>query len=95
MRQKSIQALAIYETKIKAMGFEETPLPLPPHAAAAATTTSGLEKIPGIFGDLDVVMTDVSDMDVDDDDGGIEDLIVEIHDGSESDEEEMLWPGFK
>ena len=73
------------------MGFEETPLPPPPHAAAA----SGLKKIPGIFGDLDVVMTNVGGMDVDDDDGGIEDLIAEIHDDSESDEEEMLWPGFK
>ena len=81
--------------KIKVMGFEETPLPPPPHAAAAAAATSGSKKIPGIFGDLDVVMTNVSGMDVNDDDGGIEDLIAEIHDDSESDEEEMLWPGFK
>ena len=73
------------------MGFEETPLPPPPHAAAAAAATSGSKKIPGIFGDLDVVMTNVGGMDVDDDDdGGIEDLIAEIHDDSESDEEGML-----
>ena len=93
-RQKSIQALAIYKMKIKAMGFEETPLPPPPHAAAAATTASGLKKIPGILRDLDVIMMNVSGMEVDDDDGGIEDLIAEVHD-SESNEEEMLWPGFK
>ena len=80
--------------KIKVMGFEEMPLPPPPHAAAAAAT-SGLEKTPGIFRDLDVVMMDVGGMDVNDNGGGIEDLIVEIHDDSESDEEEMLWPGFK
>ena len=75
--------------------FEETPLPPPPHAAAAATTASGSKKFPGIFRDLDVVMMNVSGMDVDDNDGGIEDLIAEIHDNSESDEEEMLCPGFK
>ena len=98
-RQKSIQALAIYETKIKVMGFEEAPWPPPPHAAAA--TTLGSKKIPGIFRDLDVIMMNISGMDVDDDDdddddGGIEDLIVEIHDNFEPDEEDrMLQPGFK
>ena len=40
-------------------------------------------------------MMNVGGMDVDDDDGGIEDLIAEIHDDSESNEEGMLWPGFK
>lgn len=82
--------------KIKVMGFEKMPLPPPPHAAAAAAAaTSGLKKISGIFGDLDVVMMNVGGMDVNDDDGGIEDLIAEIHDDSESIKEEMLWPGFK
>ena len=78
MRQKSIQALAIYEMKIKAMEFEETPLPPPPYATAATVTASGSKKIHGIFRDLDVIMTNVRGMDVDDNDGEIEDLIAEI-----------------
>ena len=40
--KKSIQALAIYEKKVKEMGFEETPSLPPPHAAAA----SGSGKLP-------------------------------------------------
>ena len=81
--------------KIKVMEFEETPLPPPPHAAAA-TTASGSKKFPGIFRDLDVVMMNVSGVDVDDNDGGIEDLIAEIHDDSEPDKEDRtLWSVFK
>ena len=59
--KKSIQALAIYKKKVEEMGFEETPLPLPPCAAAA----SGSEKIPGITKALDTVMTNDGAMDVD------------------------------
>ena len=67
--------------------------------AAAATLycfadASGSEKIPGITTVLDTVMMNVSGMDVNDD-GWMEDLIVEIHEDSESSEEDgMLWPVF-
>ena len=89
--KKSIQALAIYEKKVKEMGFEETPMLLPRHAAAA----SGSGKIPGITKALDTIMTDDGAMDVDDS-GGISDLIAELSKGSGSDKEDgALWPGFR
>ena len=88
--KKSIQALAAYEKKIKAMGFEETPLPPPPRASVAAA--SGSEKILGITRVLDTVRTNGDGIDINVS-GWISDFIDE--DSGPDEEDGTLWRGFR
>ena len=92
--KKNIQAIAVYEEKIKEMGFEETPLPPPP---VYAHTASGSKRIPQITGTLDAIKKNVGTTNVDD--NGVEDFLAEINEISEgnesNDEGRALWPGFQ
>ena len=72
------------------MGFEKTPVPLPPGAAP-----SRLNKLPGIFNQR--VHDVITAMDVDEG-GEFKDFVaemVEIDDDSDPDEGGTLWPGFQ
>ena len=89
VKKKNIQAIAVYEEKIKEIRFEETPLLPPPVYACAA---SGSKRILQITGTLDAIKKNV-------DNNGVEDFLAkinEISEGNESDDEDrVLWPGFQ
>ena len=71
VQQKNVEALAVYENRVKEMGFESTPLPHPPPPPPPPGATSGAKKISAITKTLrshDGEAPDVTDhgMDIDD-----------------------------